>query len=281
MYFIRLFSYLPLWALYLIGDFLYVIAYYVVRYRRDVVMKNLRNSFPEKDEKTLKSIEKQFYKNLADISVETLKALTIRQKTIMRRVQFDSKLVDEIYNKDESVFLMMPHFCNWEWVVVAYSATTDKELRATYQKLRNAFFNKLMLNIRSRFGVIMHEKSRVVKDLLGMKKRHFVMGMAADQRPFLKEQKFWWKFMNQDAAFYTGTELLAKRFNIKVLYVRNKRIRRGHYKVEFVPISMNPRDTGEHEITKKFISLVEEDIRRDPASYLWSHDRWKHKKPTE
>jgi KDO2-lipid IV(A) lauroyltransferase len=105
------------------------------------------------------------------------------------------------------------------------------------------------------------------------------MAMVADQRPFSGENKFWTNFLNQDSAFYSGTELLAKRFDIKVIYASMRRIKRGHYEVMFFDVETDPKSSPKHAITEKFIRFVEQDIQNDPASYLWSHDRWKLKKP--
>jgi len=79
----------------------------------------------------------------------------------------------------------------------------------------------------------------------------------------------------------TGSELLARRKNIKVMYASMKRVKRGYYEVNFLEIERNPKATEAGEITEKFIAMMEESIKSDPASYLWSHDRWKLKKPTE
>src|SRR5690606_18317686 len=79
MLLLRLLSRLPFFFLYLLSDFLFVVVYYGVRYRRKLVRKNLKNAFPEKTKAERKRIEHQFYHNLCDYSIETLKLLTIRE----------------------------------------------------------------------------------------------------------------------------------------------------------------------------------------------------------
>ena len=152
------------------------------------------------------------------------------------------------------------------------------EVHVVYQRLRSPFFNELMKKIRSRFGVILHEKGEAVRNIYKMDKRPYLMSMAADQRPYSGEKKYWSVFLNQDAAFYTGTEMLARRMDIKVIYARMRRIRRGYYEVEFEELERQPTNTRPYEITEKFIRLVERDIHDDPSAYLWSHDRWKHQR---
>ena len=179
---------MPLSVQYLFADFLFFLAYYVVKYRRDIVWKNLLNSFPDKSEIELRQIERKFYKNLADTSVETLKLLTISEANLLKRVKVDNSLTMKYYELGYDVFGMTSHYCNWEWLLVASSNQLGLKLHAAYQSLRNPFFNKLMIKIRSRFGVLLHEKNIVVKDIMKMKGESFLMSMVADQRPFSEEK---------------------------------------------------------------------------------------------
>ncbi len=281
MFLIKLLSRLPLGVLYLLSDFLFFLTYYIVRYRRTLVMKNLRNSFPEKSEKELRTIEKQFYHNLADISIETLKGITISKKELEKRVIIRSSLIEDLMTSGKPMLLMTSHFCNWEWVLLAICHNHAIEIHAVYQKLRNAFFDRLMFGLRSRFGALMHEKNSVVTDMSQLGPKPYIMAMASDQRPFSGERKYWANFMHQDAAFYSGAEILARRMDIPVVYISMHRTLRGYYEISYELISIEPRHTERNEITNAFIKLTERDIRKNPSSYLWSHNRWKHKKPIE
>jgi len=277
--FLKLLSRLPFSALYQLANLIFFVSFYLIRYRRKIVWKNLQNSFPEKEILELIKIQKKFYRNLADTSVETLKLLTISEEDLLKRVRLDNSLTLKYHELGYPVFGMTSHFCNWEWLLVAGSNTLGLELHAVYQKLNNPFFNDLMKQIRSRFGVALHEKNVAVRDLMKMKGKSYLMSMVADQRPYSGENRYWSVFLNQDAAFYTGTELMARRMDIKVIYASMKRIKRGYYEVHFEDLELSPKNTSPNEITEKFIKRAEKDILRDPTSYLWSHDRWKFKKP--
>lgn len=276
--FLKFLSALPLFILYFLADFLFVLAYYIVRYRRDVVRKNLTNAFPDKTLSELKKIERNFYKNLADTSVETIKLLTISEEDLLKRIKFDAFLTLKYQNEGYDVFGMTAHFSNWEWLLVAGSNQVGLKLHAVYQKLRNSFFDNLMIKIRSRFGVALHEKSEVTKDIIRLKGESFLMSMVADQRPYTNRNIYWSTFLNQDASFYTGTELLAKRLDVKVVYASMQRVKRGYYEVKFLEVESSPSTSEPNSITQKFIDLAEKDILRNPSSYLWSHDRWKYKR---
>ncbi len=243
--------------------------------------KNLSNSFPDKSEAELKKIERDFYRNLADTSVETLKLLTISENQLLKRVKIDNTLTMKYHALGYAVFAMTSHFCNWEWFLVACSNQLGLKLHAVYQRLRNPFFDRLMKKIRSRFGVALHEKNDVVRDLVKLKGVTYLMSMVADQRPFSGENKYWSVFLNQDAAFYSGSEVLARRMDIKVIYAAMRRIKRGYYEVWFEEIEVEPKQSEPNEITERFIRIAEREILKDPASYLWSHDRWKHQKPVK
>lgn len=218
---------------------------------------------------------------MADTTVETLKLLTIPEEKLLKRVDLDTKVTLKYHELRYPVFGMTSHFCNWEWMLVASSNTVGLPLHAVYQQLHNPFFDQLMIKIRSRFGVQLHEKNAVVKDMMKMRNQSYLMSMVADQRPFSGENRYWSTFLNQDAAFYSGTELLARRMDIKVIYASMQRVKRGYYKVVFEELEPDPKNAKPNEITEKFIRRAEIDILNDPPSYLWSHDRWKHKKPKE
>ena len=199
----------------------------------------------------------------------------------MKRVDIDNRVTLKYHELGYPVFGMTSHFCNWEWMLVACSNTVGLPLHAVYQRLRSPFFNQLMIIIRSRFGVKLHEKSDVVRDMMKMRNQSYLMSMVADQRPFSGENKFWTTFLNQDAAFYSGTDLLARRMDIKVTYASMLRVNRGYYKVVFEELVPDPKNAKPNEITEKFIRRAEIDILNDPSSYLWSHDRWKHSRSKE
>ena len=272
---------MPFVFLYGIADLLYFVSYYIVRYRREIVRKNLTRAFPGKSNKEIRKIERDFYHHLADTSMETLKLLTISEEALLRRVNIDNSLTMKYHEQGFPVLGMTSHFCNWEWLLVASSNRLGLPLHAVYQRLRNSFFDRLMIGIRSRFGVVMHEKDDAVRDIIKMKGKSYLMSMVADQRPFSGENRYWSRFLNQNAAFYSGSEYLARRMDIKVIYATMRRVKRGYYDVHFEELEKDPINTAPNEITERFIRRAEEDIQKDPASYLWSHDRWKHKKPIE
>ncbi len=278
MIFIRAFSYLPFRVLYFISDILYVLAYYIVGYRKQVVRDNLSKSFPEKTLSEIKKIEKQFYKNLADIAVESLKSLTITENELLKRVRIDDTLFNKNLENKKPLIVFTSHLCNWEWLLLANELTIKIPVHAGYKRLNNKFFDDMMLKVRSRFGATMHEKNHLLRDMIKLRNDFFILAIVADQRPVTGENKYWTTFMNQDAAFFNGIEKLARKLQISTMYIGMKRVKRGYYDVWFEDIELLPFTSEPYEITEKFIRYVERDIRQDPSAYLWSHKRWKLKR---
>lgn len=272
-------SRLPFWVLYPISNFIAFVTNHIVQYRKKVVLDNLHHAFPEKTDQEIRKITKQFYKNFADTLVETLKSLTISKDEMMRRVVIDVDELSKIQKEGFSAFLMAPHLLNWEWYSLRYSIYLKPPPYGIYQKLNSKLSDWLMYAIRSRFGGIPIERGEVLRHAIRSADKPIIYATLADLRPEDAENKHWIKFMNRDAAFFTGTEKLARKLNYAIVYLQFTKIKRGYYKSKVIKIEVPPFETKPYEITEKFVRLVEKDIKKDPASYLWSHRRWKHIRP--
>ncbi len=279
MLFFRLISYLPFWILYLISDLIAFTANHVVGYRKKVVLDNLQYAFPEKSEKEIKKIANQFYRNFADTIVETLKTLTISKEELSRHVITEDDVSKYILENNRSAFFTASHVFNWEWFFLANCSDVKFPVYGIYQRLSNKFYDNLMRTIRTRFGTQAVERGHVMRHAIRTRDELKVYATLGDLRPFSSENMYWTKFMNRDAAFYTGTEKLARKLGYSVVYFRFTKLKRGYYKSETVIIEEPPFKTKPFEITEQFVRLVEEDIRRSPSCYLWSHKRWKHQRP--
>jgi KDO2-lipid IV(A) lauroyltransferase len=273
--FFKAISHLPFWSLYLLADFFAFIANYVLQYRKQVVLDNLRHAFPKKSEGEIRKIANQFYRDFADSAVETLKTLTMSEEELSRRVITDDHVSEYIRKNGRSAFFMGSHVFNWEWFFLANCSDIGYPVYGIYQRLSNNFFDKLMQVIRTRFGTLAMERGHILRHAIRTRDEVKVYATLADLRPAEGENKYWTKFMNRDAAFFTGTEKLARKLQYTVIYFKSTKIRRGYYKSESIIIDEPPFKTKPFEITERFVRLVEQDIMRSPSSYLWSHNRWK------
>lgn len=277
---IRLLSLLPFKVIYLISDCLFPFVYYLARYRRKVVRKNLVSAFPEKDMAGIVKIEKRFYRFFIDMMLETIKEISANTESMKQRMTFGN--MDLIYRHQKegrSVMLMMAHYCNWEWnTVFCLDSPENYKGYPIYQRLTDSRFDKLMLRLRSRFGAITIEKDDLFREMVKMRQEgiHGIFGMISDQSPMAKYIRYRMPFLNQDTPVFLGTEQLARRFDYPVYYLNVKRIKRGFYHAEIEPVCLNPSQTSDYEITTLFMQRLEKSIHEQPEYWLWTHNRWKH-----
>jgi KDO2-lipid IV(A) lauroyltransferase len=280
LYFI---SILPFWILYGISSFFYVLVYHVIRYRRDVVSRNLKLSFPEKSETELKKISRQFYLHFCDVLFETIKLLTISKKEFKKRCKIDEaslRSFEYFFSKNQSIVGVMGHCGNWEWGAIAHQVYFSRMITGVYHPLHNKSMDKFMLNLRSRFGGDIVAMSQLYKRLLTLRQQNIstTIGLIADQTP-PPESAYWTDFLNQDTPIFNGTEKLAKKFNYPVVYLNIKKRKRGFYDLSTTVLTENPKETKDGEISEMHTRQLEKNINDQPYTWLWTHKRWKHSRP--
>ena len=273
-------SLLPFPLLYLLSDALYVIIFRVLGYREEVVLTNLRNSFPEKSEAEIRDIAARFYRWFCDLTLETLKTLTISQKALRERVAFDGVGILEDYaKKNQSVILVLGHFGNWELAGARYSVErTIPQLHVIYHPLHNTHFDRLMHHMRTRHGTKLYTMQETSRNMIRDRGLNTATAFIADQTPS-PDRAYWLNFLNQDTPVFLGTEALARKLGYPVIYISILRPRRGTYRLRAEVIVPDPRKTREGEITAVHSQRLERDIRDQPDLWLWTHRRWKHKRP--
>jgi KDO2-lipid IV(A) lauroyltransferase len=272
-------------VLYVFSDFLFLVSFYIVRYRRRLVERNLRNSFPDKDRREIKKIETEFYKNLCDYAVEMLKLVTMSRDELNRRMVFKNFQVMEAYKAaNQSILFLACHQFNWEWILVAASAKFPMAIDFVYQPVNNKFFDQLTLYIRTRFGAYPIKRDEVARELV--KRKNVLRGLAsvADQYPgYGRDKKFIVRFLNQETAFFMGTNQLALLTQYPAVFYPMKKVKRGYYEAHPVIVGSPPYDKTSEEVIQNYVRLVEAVIQEDPSGWLWSHNRWKkrHLKSTD
>lgn len=276
--FLYLTSLLPFWFLYIISDVLFVIIYHIVHYRRAVVQQNLANAFPEKTEKERQDIERKYYHYLADLIVETVKMITVSEKQIQKRVvATNAELVHEYFAKGKSIIAVAGHYCNWEMAALNFNFVTDKRFMIVYKPLNNEIFNDFFIRIRSRFGGQPVAMKQTMRKMVEYRKELTVSVLVGDQTPGVNEVNYFTTFLNQPTAVFLGIEKISKTIDAAVVFYDMKRVKRGYYTYTLVPLTENPKQTAEHELTEMHVQYLEGMIRKEPQYWLWSHRRWKFK----
>lgn len=269
----------PLNILYLISDLFSILLQYIIGYRKKITYNNLTRSFPDKSEKEIRSIMKKFYSHLCDFSIESLKTIHLTQKQLDKRFEYkNTEIFADLYNKKKDVALVSGHYGNWEWMANMPSKVKHKML-VIYRPLKVKFVDKMIFDNRSKFGTIMIPMKEIYKEILEYKekKEQIIVWFLVDQRP-PRRNKYWTKFLNQKTAFYTGFDKIAKKLDMAVVFMHIDKVRRGYYTVQFKKLYENTSGLPDHIITDKVIKTLEDSIVEKPEYWLWSHNRWKHKR---
>ncbi len=251
-------------------------------YRKKVVVDNIRRSFPEKTEKEQKDICKKFYRHFCDLVVESLKTFTISNKQVLKHVTCKNpEAINKYFEQKRSVIIAGGHYNNWEIFAVAIDAIIKHDTIGIYTPLSNKYFDEKMRKTRSKYGLLMISSRKVkyyfdehIKDITATI-------FAIDQSPSNPKSCYWTTFLNQETGVLFGTEKFAKDYNYPIVYCRINKEKRGYYSFEFFDVTDKPLETAYGEITEKVTQMLEKDIKENPQYWLWTHKRWKHKRPVE
>ena len=276
-------SRLPLGVHYWFADWiLYPLMVYVVRYRRKMVDKNLRLSFPDKSDAERRQIAKAFYRQFCYTIVETIYGYRMKDEEMRQRVVFEG--MDEVNRLIDAAgggLFMLAHFGNWEWMASIQQWTSPgvKELNV-YRRLKNQGMDRLMLAIRAKRGGACVEKQRILREMVRYRaeKQPVTVGLLSDQKPRPEVTRTWTTFLHQETGFLDGGEVLGRKFGYPVFYLYITRPSRGHYRVQMKTLAADPKATQEGEITLAYARILEQNIQEQPELWLWTHNRWKWSK---
>jgi len=279
--FIYLVSILPFRVLYLLSDLMFLLVYRVVGYRKKVVTANLENAFPDKSADEIRAIRRDFYRYFCDLMLETLKTLTISPKAVKKRFSYgDMSAFERFYKEQKSVIIVMGHLGNWELCGAYFSQLPVHPLFVIYHPLANKHFDRLFYRMRTRLGVRLYPMKGAFKGMLADRHELTATAFIADQAP-PPSKAHWMTFLNQDTAVFKGTELLSKKLDYPVIYMSVIRERRGHYRLNSELLVEHPGELAENVLTEMHTKRLERDIIAYPETWLWSHRRWKHKRPAD
>jgi len=277
---IKFFSRLPLRALYAFSSFLYLLAFYVVRHRHQVIRGQLEKVFPDASDAERERIHKRFLKNFCDVVVEVLKSVSMTEADMRAHVNIvNLSEARRHLDAGQSVMLVTSHLCNWEWLLHGVALQLGYPVDAAYKPLHDQWAERLMLKIRSRFGARLVPAKQLLADFLSRRGIVRAVAMNADQAPVSTDKRYWTQFLGQDTAFYIGAEQIARATRLPILYVAVRRIRRGYYEVELRPLWDGREVTEPNAVTERYARACEIDVLKSPADWLWSYRRWRLKKP--
>ena len=276
-----LLSILPFWLLYFISDCVYVLVYHIIGYRKKTVRLNLALCLPELTQAERKKVEKKFYHHFCDSFLEMIKTMTISDKALKKRFVFENmEVIHEYEKKGKSIALFVAHYGSYEWLLAMNRNFTTHKGFGIYKKLGNLHFDALVRRLRARLGAELIDtkesvpvmKNNARKGILG------IYGFISDQSPKIYRVPYWGKFFGMEVPVHGGAELLTKKLDMNVIYVKGEKIKRGHYKATFIPFEGDPKAVPNFGLTDIFLRMLEEQIRKEPAYYLWTHKRFKNRR---
>ena len=274
-----LISFLPFKVLYLLSDIFYLLIYKVFGYRKKVVTENLKNSFPEKPDTEIEKIRSDFYRYLCDLSLETIKLLSISPSVLRKHFEHeDLSVLERYYRNEQSIILVMGHLGNWELGGAYFSLLGLHQPYGIYHPLTNKHFDRLMIKMRTRLGAGTYPMKDTFRGMLKDRNKVTATTFIADQTP-APGNAHWMTFLNQDTPVFKGTEIIARKLDYPVIYISVIREKRGQYKLCSELLAEHPKEFSENELTEMHTQRLEQDIVNHPETWLWSHRRWKHKRP--
>ncbi len=268
----------PFTVLYIISDLMSLLFYRVIHYRRRVVEDQLALSFPDLTDQQRNTIARNFYKNLSDIFVESIKGYTLSSQQISHRWRITNpKLITSYLEQGKSVIIISGHFLNWEWgTCLGYQI--NHPCISFYKPVHNQLMNDFLNQCRSSPLTELCPAQKASRCFIKNRSKARVYGMIADQHPVDTKEIQWVNFLNQDTATIMGPEQFARAFDYPVLYITGERPKRGFYDAHLTLLSDQPKETQPGEITTQFMKHLESDIIKSPENWLWSHRRWKLKR---
>lgn len=275
-------SLLPYRGLYILSDAFYIVFYHFLGYRKKVVRGNLTRSFPEKTTAEIISIEKDFYKHFCDLVLESLKNFSAHPHQLAARFEHrNTEVLDNLHAEGKSAILAGGHYGNWEMWALSANAHFKHKLMGIYKRLSNSYFDEKMRSTRGKFGLELVSTKETGEWLKAHRENLFVAVFAIDQSPSNPRKAHWISFLGQDTACLFGAEKYAKEFNLAIVFGHLSKVSRGKYAIDYELVTKEPLTYDHGQLTEKMSALLEEDIRREPRYWLWTHKRWKHKRPSD
>ncbi len=279
-FFIWLLSLLPFSVVYKLSSFTAWLLRHAFQYRLKVVRQNLRNSFPDKGDQELNKIEKQYYSYLADLTLESLKGMTASKAEMTKRFVYrGAEVFDKYYQEEKSVIMVAGHYGNWEWATLTFPLVVKHKVIGIFKPLNNRLIDDHLNTLRTKWGNNLVSMAQAGRAVVENRKQPTIFVLIADQTPSDTQNADWLSFLNQDTPFLHGVDKLAQQTGYPVIFCKVTRANRGYYEMAFEELSANPKELQEGDITQLFAKKLEQQIRENPVFWLWSHRRWKRKRP--
>ncbi|MBQ0080440.1 MAG: lysophospholipid acyltransferase family protein [Alistipes sp.] len=255
----------------------------VFRYRRKLILMQLHDSFPEYDQMHILSICNKYYDTLSETVINTLTLAGMSDKERERRVFYHGIGNVREVAKGRDVVVLTSHYGFWEYHIFAslrFSSTHF--LAVAYHTIKSKVIDTLYARLRRMDSVGVLRSEEILRFYLNWRssnqQRNVVLGLIADQNAATNiDNPHWYTFLNHKTLFFEGGERLAMKYHLPVYYVELNRTRAGYYNCFYHLIYDGEEKVDRFQITQRYVTLLENTIRRRPELWMWSHNRWKYK----
>lgn len=272
---------LPMRVLYIISDIIYINLYYFSAYRKNIVVENLRNAFPAKSNKEIDIITRKYFRHFSDLLIESFKLVHLSESGLRKRFTVTNiEILEKLLREKRDAIAILGHYNNWEWLA-AFPLYTGYKPISIYKPLQNRYFNKFINSLRSKHGMGLTPMSGIMREIIENRRQNIntISAFLSDQTPVRHEIRYWTTFLNQDTPVYLGPEKIASKFDMAVVFFHIQKVKRGFYNLDIELLFEHTGGLPEYEITERHVRRLEEIVRSKPEYWIWSHRRWKHKKP--
>ncbi len=247
-------------------------------YRRAVTMDNLRNAFPDEEEKKLWQITRGAFRSVGTALFEFLSFPRMDPAAIARLIEIENpELVAEAYSRGKGLILLTAHFGNWEVFAQSIPIRTGIPLHVIVKPQANRRIDGTINQWRTMFGntIVPMDSVRELLKVLHEKK---AVGIVADQTA--AKESISVPFFGRAVPTFEGPAVFSLKTGAPLLLGFAVRRQNGSYSARFqeVPSGDICEYTRENvaELTRRHVALTESVIRQYPDQWMWMHKRWKH-----
>lgn len=250
-------------------------------YRGRVVRANLKRAFPHHTGWQRLGKFVAFQRHFAQLMVESAKLFTMKRSEVDEgMVHLGTEIMERLHRQGKHVLLAGGHMNNWEWSALTLNQNLPFRTMALYKKLSDSKAEKWMKESRSRYGL---EMVRTTDGRAWMNvARHgdpVAVIMGFDQSPADPSKCWWTSFLGVETAVFYGLEQWSHLYDMAVVYASIRREGPWKYTLTYELIAEDVAGLPDGEVLDRCLAKLEREILRDPSRWLWSHKRWKHRRP--
>ncbi len=250
------------------------------RRHRRVALANVAAAFPELDEPTKRRLVRDCFCHFAGVACDNLSVRRFDASALCRRLTLVGwEHLEEAARDGRGLFLMTGHLGNFE--MLAHPVALYRGPAWVIDRpADNPLLDRALRRLRGRFGNRRIARRGAGRAALRALRDGGQIFILADQRVGPHEG-IELPFFGRPAVTSTLTARLSLRCGSPVVPLFCYPTPGGGFRVEVQPAIRppaephRPRGVEIEELTRRYVEVLEQQIRRHPEMWLWMHDRWR------